>query len=145
MSLDRENPMQLEAVKTEQDQLKKFKMYLEYLRGKFSANAADLLEIKIENLGQVDLDVYKKTVSYFKSLNADNCNTAEISTKCKELNQETRPCSDLHFGSWIRNEISAFSMAKFLSSSWQGDGEEDKGIKFLVEYAISHTDPENLF
>lgn len=137
---------QIAATEMAKQDLNKFRLYFARLKEKLGNVNGTIVLVDTENLGQAELDVYKKFVTFVKSLSAENCDMDDITNKSKELTDEAKACPNKNFSAWIKNEIGPYSMVKFLATSWEGDGsEEDKGIKFVAEYSVANSDPENLY
>lgn len=126
--------------------LNKFRLYFDRLKEKFGSKNGTIILVETDKIGQAEFDVYKKFVVFIKSINKDNCNIIDITTKSSQLIAEANNCPEKIFSAWIKNEIAPFVMIKYLATNWDSDGtEEDKGFKFIVDYSIANTDPENLY
>lgn len=138
---------QIAATEMGKQDINKFRAYFDRLKEKLGSGNGTIILVNSENIGQPELDVYKKFVTFVKSLSADNCDFNQIAATSKELVEEAKKCSEKNFSAWIKNEVGPFSMLKFLATSWEGsvDDEGDKGLKFVVDYALANTDPENLY
>ncbi len=138
---------QIAAAEMGKQDLNKFRAYFDRLKEKFASSNGTIVLVNSENIGQPELDVYKKFVTFVKSLSADNCDFNQVVATSKELIEEAKNCPEKNFSAWIKNEIGPFLMLKFLATSWEGsvDDEDDRGVKFVVDYAIFNTDPENLY
>jgi hypothetical protein len=146
MSIDKESTIRVEAIKAEQDELKKFKMYMEYLKDKLGrSGAADLLSLDIQNLNSSDLEFYKRTVLFLKSLNEQNCNFEMIKNECIKIAKDSRSLKQHNLSGWIINAMTSLTYIDLLSDSWDGNGDPERSTKKLVQTCLNYTDPENLF
>ena len=146
MSIDQESVIRVEAIKAEQDGLKKFKMYMEYLKDKIGrSGAADLLHVDFQSLNLEDLEFYKKTVSFLKSLNEQNCDFEMIKKECGQISRDSRGLSQKHVSGWLINAMTSLTYVDMLSDSWDGNGDPDRSTKKLVQTCLNYTDSENLF
>ncbi len=136
MSVDRENPMQLEAIKAEKEPMSKFKMYVGYLKEKGKDADGDLIQVDIDNLDEIDLEVYEETLTFLRSISEQNCSAEFISAGYKKISINSRDCSSIYVGAFITNKIvPLFFIAK---ADWDQKQE-------CVSDALERLDPENLF
>lgn len=141
MAIDTFGPNPSDIKKNDQN-LGDFKNYISQLKERFSSVNGDIINVNIENLGDYELNFYKKVITFLKSLSVDNCSWEYITSGCKELFKFSKGCSDKQFGPWLNNEITPlFYLDK--SDTWAGEGEFN--IKSLVESALADIDPENKF
>lgn len=146
MNIEQESSIRVEAIKAEQDELKKFKMYMEYLKEKTGkSGAGDLLKINFETLTDSDLVFYKKVVAFLKSLNENNCDVHTIQTTCGQFIKEGKSLSQSKLLEWFINSLSMLLYAEYLLVNWDGNGDEEKSISKFLNASLNYLDPENLF
>jgi len=146
MATDRESTMRVEAIKSERDQMKQFRMYMDYIRDQFGRNgAADPLVINFEDLTDHDFEIYREMVSFFKSINEQNNDLEMIKKQCNEIIKKSKTASHKNFSGWVINEMTLLLYTDILGATWDGDGDDGKSVKKMVENCIHRTDPENLF
>ncbi|MCX6779646.1 MAG: hypothetical protein NT034_00500 [Candidatus Magasanikbacteria bacterium] len=145
MFLEADNLMQIEAIKAEQDGLKKFQLYFDYLQDLSRNKDATIVTINKENLGQEELKVFQDFIYFLRSLNKDKHDLTFINENVKNILDNLGKCKDANFVNWINNKIFPFSSLKYLSITWDGNGSSEDGIKFLVETVLKNIDPQNIF
>jgi len=137
---------QIGAAEMAKQDLNKFRLYFDRLKERFSSQNGTIILVETDKIGQIEFDVYKKFVTFIKSINKENYNLDDIATKSSDLITEAKKCSEKNFSAWIKNEIMPLTMIKYLATNWEGDGtEEDKSLKFVVDFSVANTDPENLY
>ncbi|GEM_PF-6158311 len=145
MAIDSEGVLQLEAIKTEKDSLKKFKMYFDYLKDAYKNTDGTITTIETENLTNEELEVYDFSISFFRSLNADNCDLKFIDEGLKEILKKLETSKEKNFIAWIRNKISPLSVLKYMPLTWGGEDGPESGIEFLVNETLKDMDPARIF
>lgn len=142
MPIDTLGSVPLEAVKMEQDPLKKFIMYIGYLNSVYKNST--LVEVNTEKLEKEEMDLYKNFVTYLKSLNVDNCDSQKIHDDLHKIVKESNGCHEAVFVNWMNNKLQPFGSLKSGLRTWDGD---DKliGVKVFVEGTLKDMDPENMF
>lgn len=146
MTIDQEHSHRVESIRAEQNELKKFQIYMEYLKDKTATSgAADLLKVNFETLTNDDLLFYKEVVTYLKSLNENNCNAQQIQDKCTQFVRGDKKLSQPKLLEWFINSLSSLLYTAYISDGWDGNGDENKAIKKFVKSALNYIDPENLF
>lgn len=144
MTIDFERGLQVEAIRAEQDSLKKFKEYFKYLKEKFRSVNGTIIGIECDNLGNEELDLYKKFVSFARSVNSENCDTNYILSKCEEFFEETKQCAEPLFVEWIKNEISSIHF-NLKDATWEPNDKNRLGLKEVFSYVLENSDPEKMF
>ncbi len=145
MSLDVENSMQLEVIKSEQDPLKKFRLYFDYLKDKYKNINGTIRLIKTEDLGQDEMNFFKGFISFLKTLNSDNCDVKAISTKIDNFLNNLNNCSEKNFINWMRNLFQPFELLRGRATDWDGNGDREDGINFLINETLLQINPDNIF
>ena len=144
MAIDFEGSLQVEVIRAEQDPLKKFKEYFKYLKEKFRNVNGTIISIECDNLGYEELGLYKKFVSFLRSVNSENCNTDYILSKCNEFFVETKQCTEPLFVEWIKNEISSIHF-NLKDATWEANDKNRLGLKEIFDYVLENSDPEKMF
>lgn len=144
MAVDFEGGLQVEAIRAEQDSLKKFKEYFKYLKEKFRSVNGTIIGIECDSLGNKELDLYKKFVSFLRSVDSNSCDADYISNKCNEFFEETVQCTEPIFVEWIKNEISAISF-NLAGATWEPNSKNRLGLKEVFKYVLENSDPEKMF
>ena len=141
--------MELEAVKTEQDPLKKFIMYISYLKDSAQADPT-IKDVKVEELKLNDLNAFQDFVKFLKSLSPDNC---KDESKLKEIDDikntygidgSLTSKEDL-FKNWMANKLMPFLSLKSMDMEWNAKSKDGYGIKDFVEITLEAMNPDQIY
>lgn len=149
MSDERGNSMQLEAVKTEQDPLKKFIMYISYLKDLPQADPT-IKDVKIDQLKSKDATAFFDFIKFLKTLTPDNCSNEYIKKQIDDIMSSYGMDGSLSnkenlFKSWMSNKISPFFGLRFRELQWEAESEQDYGIKDFLEITLQSVNPDQIF
>ena len=149
MSDERGNSLQLEAVKTEQDTLKKFIMYISYLKDLPQADPT-LKDIKVEELKSENLNAFQDFVNFLKTLSADNCDNEYIEKEVGKIISnygiDLRPTTGEDvFKNWMANKTMPFISLRAMNMGWNAKSEGGFGIKDFVEITLEAMNPDQMY
>lgn len=144
MTIDFEGSIQVEAIRAEQNPLKKFREYFKYLKEKFRSVNGTIIGIECDNLGDKELNLYKNFISFLRSVDSSNCDADDILNKCNNFFEETRNCTEPMFVDWMKNEISAIHF-NLKNATWEPNSKNKLGLKEVFNYVLENSDPEKMF
>lgn len=145
MTIDLEHAMRLEAVKTEQDADKKFIMYFAYLQDKLRSTDGTIVDVDVNKLSSNDREAFIALIDYLKSLNENNCNLEDLSKKSTEIITLAKRSQDKNFISWIINEATPLSTAKYINLAWTTEDPENLSIKSIKDITLEKLNEEGIY